>query len=105
MRTVQGKRVEILVSCEKLREVLEPLAVLRASAVAGDDPRRAYKTVPTAVGKALERAGLTMELMDLIEIQITGSARYLENNIYKGYNNEIRKYHFREKEAHRNHNF
>ena len=56
---------------------LEPLAVLRASAVAGDDPRRAYKTVPTAVGKALERAGLTMDRMDLIEIQEAFAAQVL----------------------------
>ena len=56
---------------------LEPLAVLRASAVAGDDPRRAYKTVPTAVGKALKRAGLTMDMMDLIEIQEAFSAQVL----------------------------
>ena len=56
---------------------LEPLAVLRASAVAGDDPRRAYKTVPTAVGKALKRAGLTMDMMDLIEIQEAFAAQVL----------------------------
>jgi acetyl-CoA C-acetyltransferase len=56
---------------------LEPLAVLRASAVAGDDPRRAYKTVPTAVGKALERAGLTMDRIDLIEIQEAFAAQVL----------------------------
>lgn len=56
---------------------LESLAVLRASAVVGDDPRRAYKTVPTAVEKALERAGLTMDRMDLIEIQEAFAAQVL----------------------------
>jgi acetyl-CoA C-acetyltransferase len=56
---------------------LEPLAVLRSYAVAGDDPRRAYKTVPTAVGKALKRAGITMDLMDLIEIQEAFAAQVL----------------------------
>ncbi len=56
---------------------LEPLAALRASAVAGDDPRRAYKTVPTAVSKALKKAGLTMDRMDLIEIQEAFAAQVL----------------------------
>jgi acetyl-CoA C-acetyltransferase len=45
--------------------------------VAGDDPRRTYKTVPTAVEKALKRAGLSMEQMDLIEIQEAFAAQVL----------------------------
>ncbi len=56
---------------------LEPLAVLRGSAVAGDDPRRAYKTVPTAVEKALKSAGVTMDQIDLIEIQEAFAAQVL----------------------------
>jgi len=56
---------------------LEPMAVLKASAVAGDDPRRAYKTVPIAVGKALERAGITLDRIDLIEIQEAFAAQVL----------------------------
>ncbi len=56
---------------------LAPLAVLRSSAVAGDDPRRAYKTVPTAVGKALKGAGITLDQIDLIEIQEAFAAQVL----------------------------
>ena len=56
---------------------LEPLAVLKASAVAGDDPRRAYKTVPIAVEKALQRAGITLDQIDLIEIQEAFAAQVL----------------------------
>ena len=43
----------------------------------GDDPRRAYKTVPVAVEKALKKAGLTIDQMDLIEIQEAFAAQVL----------------------------
>jgi acetyl-CoA C-acetyltransferase len=56
---------------------VEPMAAIRSFAVVGDDPRRTYKTVPTAVGKALERAGLSMNQMDLIEIQEAFAAQVL----------------------------
>ncbi len=56
---------------------VEPLATLKSFAVAGDDPRRAYKTVPVAVEKALKKAGLTIDQMDLIEIQEAFAAQVL----------------------------
>ena len=56
---------------------LEPLAVLKASAVAGDDPRRAYKTVPIAVEKAPQGAGITLDQIDLMEIQEAFAAQVL----------------------------
>jgi acetyl-CoA C-acetyltransferase len=55
----------------------EPMAKIRSFAVAGDDPRRTYKTVPIAVDKALRKAGLTMDQMDLIEIQEAFAAQVL----------------------------
>jgi acetyl-CoA C-acetyltransferase len=55
----------------------EPMALIRSFAVAGDDPRRTYKTVPTAVDKALKKAGLTMDQVDLIEIQEAFAAQVL----------------------------
>ena len=60
-----------------LRLGVEPLAVLRSFAVVGDDPRRAYKTVPVAVEKALKKAGLSMDQLDLIEIQEAFAAQVL----------------------------
>ncbi len=45
--------------------------------MAGADPRRAYKTVPIAVEKALDRAGVNMAQMDLIEIQEAFAAQVL----------------------------
>ena len=56
---------------------LEPLGKLVSFAVAGDDPRRTYRTVPAAVEKALSRAGISLDLMDLIEIQEAFAAQVL----------------------------
>ena len=47
----------------------EPLASIKAFAVAGADPRRTYHTVPIAVEKALKKAKISMDQIDLIEIQ------------------------------------
>jgi acetyl-CoA C-acetyltransferase len=56
---------------------VEPMAAIRSFAVVGDDPRRTYKTVPIAVDKALKKAGLSMDQMDLIEIQEAFAAQVL----------------------------
>jgi len=55
----------------------EPMAVLKSSAVVGGDPRRTYQTVPVAVEKALKKAGLSIDQMDLIEIQEAFAAQVL----------------------------
>jgi acetyl-CoA C-acetyltransferase len=56
---------------------LEPMAILRSFAVAGEDPRHTYRTVPVTVKKALEKASLTLDDMDLIEIQEAFAAQVL----------------------------
>ena len=43
----------------------------------GDDPRKTYQTVPKAVAKALDTAGLTIDQIDLIEIQEAFAAQVL----------------------------
>jgi acetyl-CoA C-acetyltransferase len=48
---------------------IEPLALIKSFAVAGADPALTYPAVPAAVDKALKKAGLTIDQMDLIEIQ------------------------------------
>ena len=48
---------------------LKPMAYLRSFAVGGADPRRTWEAVPIAVNRALKIAGLTINQMDLIEIQ------------------------------------
>lgn len=56
---------------------LEPLARVKSTAVAGEDPTRAYKTVPAAVSKALDTANMTIDQIDLIEIQEAFAAQVL----------------------------
>jgi len=73
-----GAAVVVVTSEEKARQIgVEPLASFRAFAVAGADPRRTYLTVPKAVEKVLEKSGLKMDQMDLIEIQEAFAAQVL----------------------------
>lgn len=73
-----GAAAVLVTSASKAAELgLEPLAVVKSCVSVGDDPRRAYKTVPRAVGKALQVAKLTLEQIDLIEIQEAFAAQVL----------------------------
>jgi acetyl-CoA C-acetyltransferase len=73
-----GAAAIVLTSMEKARELgATPLAKLKSFAVVGDDPRKTYKTVPKAVNKALDHAGLTLSQIDLIEIQEAFAAQVL----------------------------
>ncbi|MCG8566183.1 MAG: acetyl-CoA C-acyltransferase [Desulfobacterales bacterium] len=73
-----GAAALVLMSRQKAEQMdLIPLVKIRAFAVAGADPRKAYETVPRAAFKALEQAGLTMDEMDLIEIQEAFAAQVL----------------------------
>jgi acetyl-CoA C-acetyltransferase len=56
---------------------MKPLAYFEAFSVAGADPRRTYLTVPKAVEKVLEKSGLGLHQMDLIEIQEAFAAQVL----------------------------
>jgi acetyl-CoA C-acetyltransferase len=48
---------------------LAPMAYFRSCAVAGTDPTLTYPAVPAATNKALDKAGVTIDDVDLIEIQ------------------------------------
>jgi acetyl-CoA C-acetyltransferase len=73
-----GAAAVVVTSKDKVPQLgVEPMAAIRSFAVVGDDPRRTYRTVPIAVDKALKRAGLTMDQMDLIEIQEAFAAQVL----------------------------
>jgi acetyl-CoA C-acetyltransferase len=73
-----GAAAVIVVSAEKAAELgLKPFATFRSCAVAGADPRRAYKTVPIAVEKALAQVELHLKQMDLVEIQEAFAAQVL----------------------------
>jgi acetyl-CoA C-acetyltransferase len=65
-----GAAAVVLMSESKAKELgIEPLANFVSSAVAGADPTLTYPAVPDAVDKALGKAGLTIDQIDLIEIQ------------------------------------
>ena len=65
-----GAAACVLATKAKARELdVEPMAYFKSFAVAGADPFRTWEAVPMAVNKALKKAGLTIEQMDLIEIQ------------------------------------
>jgi acetyl-CoA C-acetyltransferase len=73
-----GAAAVVLMSAEKAEALgLRPIARIVSFAVAGDDPRKAYATVPKAVNKALDKAGLSLAQMDLIEIQEAFAAQVL----------------------------
>lgn len=65
-----GASAVLIMSRSKAERLgLEILATVRAITVAGCDPRYTYNAVPEAVKKALKLSGLSIEQMDLIEIQ------------------------------------
>ena len=65
-----GAAALVLMSETRARELdVEPLACFRSCAVAGTDPTLTYPAVPAAVGKALVKAGITIDDVELIEIQ------------------------------------
>jgi acetyl-CoA C-acetyltransferase len=65
-----GAAALVLMTPEKAEEHgAEPMANLKSFAVAAADPTLTYPAVPVAVNKALKKAGLSIDQMDLIEIQ------------------------------------
>jgi acetyl-CoA C-acetyltransferase len=73
-----GAAAVMITSAQKAKEMgIDPLATVKSCAVVGDDPRHTYRTVPTAVHKALKAAGLKLDLMNLIEIQEAFAAQVL----------------------------
>ena len=73
-----GAAAVVVTSAEKAKQLgAEPLAKLKSFAVVGDDPRKTYETVPKAVKKALGKAGLTIDQMELIEVQEAFAAQVL----------------------------
>lgn len=65
-----GAAAVVLMSETKARELdVEPMAYFRCCAIAGADPTLTYPAVPAAVDKGLKKAGMTIDQVDLIEIQ------------------------------------
>ena len=75
-----GAAVCVVMSAEKAREVgVEPMAYLKSFAFSGADPRYTWKAVPSAVNKALQSGGLSLEQIDLIELHEAFAAQVLAN--------------------------
>lgn len=73
-----GAAAVVLTSALKASQMgLKPMAAVESCVSVGDDPRRTYRTVPLAVNKALKRANLKLEDIDLIEIQEAFAAQVL----------------------------
>ncbi len=65
-----GAGAVVIMSGKKTRELgIKPMAFFRSCAVAGADPSLTYPAVPASAGKTLAKAGITINKVDLIEIQ------------------------------------
>ncbi len=65
-----GAAAIVLMSETKAKSLgLKPMAYFRSCAVASTDPTLTYPAVPAAVEKALKKIGVTIDQVDLIEIQ------------------------------------
>jgi len=65
-----GAAVIMLASETKAKELgIKPLAYFRSCAIAATDPTLTYPAVPASVQKALQKINLSIEQIDLIEVQ------------------------------------
>ena len=73
-----GAAAVVITSARKAADLkLTSLAGIRSCVVVGDDPRYTYRTVPLAVEKALNVAGVSLDQINLIEIQEAFAAQVL----------------------------
>jgi len=73
-----GSGAVVLMSEKKVKELgITPMVEFKSFAAAGDDPTLTYPAVPLAVNKALDKAGITQDDVDLIEIQEAFAAQTL----------------------------
>jgi acetyl-CoA C-acetyltransferase len=65
-----GAAALVLMSETKAKQLgLKPIACFRACAIASTDPTLTYPAVPGSVDKALKKLGISIDQVDLIEIQ------------------------------------
>jgi acetyl-CoA C-acetyltransferase len=78
-----GAAAVVITTVEKAKELgVEPFARFKSCAVAGADPRQTYLSVPAAVNKALQMANMTIDQMELIEIQEAFAAQVLADLVH-----------------------
>ena len=65
-----GAAAVVLMSEKRAKKSgIRPMAVFRSCAVAGTDPTLTYQAVPASVNRAFEKTGITMDQVELVEIQ------------------------------------
>jgi acetyl-CoA C-acetyltransferase len=75
-----GAAACVIMSGEKAKKLdKKPMGYVRSFAFSGGDPKQTWKAVPTAVTLALEKAGLTLDQIDLIELHEAFAAQVLAN--------------------------
>jgi acetyl-CoA C-acetyltransferase len=75
-----GAAAVVIMSEAKMQSLgLKPLAYLKAFSFSGADPRYAYKATAGAVNEALNKAGLKLADMDLIEVHEAFASQVLAN--------------------------
>jgi len=73
-----GAAAVVLMTAKKAKDLgIEPLAYFKSCAIAATDPTLTYPAVPASVKNALQKAGVTINDMDLIEIQEAFAAQTL----------------------------
>ncbi len=84
-----GAAVVVLASEKKAKALgIKPLAFYRSCAVAATDPTLTYPAVPASVQKALHKINLTIQQMDLIEVQEAFAVQALADARLSGLNDE-----------------
>jgi acetyl-CoA C-acetyltransferase len=75
-----GASACVVMSNEKAEELqLKPLAYLKGFAFSGSDPRYAWRAATAAVKKVLQKTGLSLKDIDLIEVHEAFAAQALAN--------------------------
>jgi acetyl-CoA C-acetyltransferase len=84
-----GAAVVVLASEKKAKALgAKPLAYYRSCAVAATDPTLTYPAVPASVNKALQKVGLTIDQIDLIEVQEAFAVQALADARLSGLNDQ-----------------
>ncbi|PKN18681.1 MAG: acetyl-CoA C-acyltransferase [Deltaproteobacteria bacterium HGW-Deltaproteobacteria-6] len=84
-----GAAVVVMASEKKARELgVKPLAYFRSCAVAATDPTLTYPAVPAAVEKALKKIDMTIDQMDLVEVQEAFAVQCLADSRLSGLSDE-----------------
>ena len=85
-----GAGAVVLMTPEKAKQLgVKPLVYVKSFGIGGADPTLTYPAVPIAVNQALKKAGLTIDQMELIEIQEAFAVQCLADAKLMGLSPEV----------------